>query len=61
MVLLFFSTWVLATIRKSQIGYAFHQTSRGVSQEFTPWLQRAINTDMVFRGHEKVRGLWRMM
>lgn len=54
MALLFLSTWVLPPIRKSKIGYAFHQTSCGVSQEFTSWLQCAINTNVVLRGHEKV-------
>lgn len=58
---LFLSPLTFTAVRKTEIRYALHHTGCRVSKEFTPWAQSAINSNVMFRCHEEVGRLWRMV
>lgn len=51
----------LASIQEPQDSDTLHHTRSGVAKEFTPWLQSAIDPDVMLGSHEEVAGLWRMV
>ena len=44
----------IGPVGESHDRYAFHEASDRVTQEFTPWFERPVYTDMLIRGHEEV-------
>lgn len=49
---------LIASVQEAQDCNAFHQTSSGVPEELAPWLETAVDADVVLRRHVEVAGFW---